>query len=248
MQSQSEGLAHQINARKIELIYFQAPISCIGNLVAISIILTFYWNLVAHALLLTWGAIAAMLMLQRWSLTVAFRKRNRYADISTWYDRYNRNVALNGAAWGILFLLISGYTSASELFVLVTVLGALITSTGVAYHGYLKMYLNFAAPAFLPAALLLISRSTSAEMALGAAAICWLVLMLSFAQQINRSLNNSSAYEFSNIALLAELSTQREQSEKLQEEIELKQQIINNLLLSKPLGSRVTNMHPAFNR
>ncbi|MFK8020245.1 MAG: hypothetical protein AB8B86_10780 [Pseudomonadales bacterium] len=229
MESSSDGLAQQINVRKTEFLYYQAPFSCIGNGVALALILAAYWKTLPLLPLALWATAATILLLGRWRGAKAFKKRDRYADISQWYQRYNNNATCNGLSWGALVAYAASQLAAPELVVLMMVLGVLLTASSVAYNSYMRLYCNFALPAALPAALLLFSRGQPQDTAVAAVIICWLILMISFAHQVSGYLGRTASYEFTNIALLRELHIQQEHSRILQEEIELKRHIIEAL-------------------
>ena len=229
MESSTDGLAQQINVRKTEFLYYQAPFSCLGNGFALALILAAYWQILPLLPLTLWAIAATTLLTQRWIGTQAFKKRDRYGDISPWYRRYNRNATGNGLLWGVLFAYAANQLAATELIVLMMVIGVLLAASSVAYNSYVRLYCNFSLPVVIPAALLLLTRGQEHDVAAGAAIVCWLILMISFAHQVSGHLRCSSGYEFTNIALLRELHRQQEQSRLLQEEIELKEQIIETL-------------------
>ncbi len=233
-QNTGPNIEQMVSARKTEFLFSQAFPLIAGNVMASILIIATYWHMLSHEVLLTWISANLFLLALRVRLSKKFQARNRYDDSQNWLTAYSLSVTVNGCLWGALFVYAGLQLNAESLFFLVLILGALLSGICITYNSYLNNYLYFALPAIIPAAVVLITAGEN-KAYVGLVSICWFAYLMTIAKRFNKHLSKTIRYEFDNIELLREIKKVNEQNVMLEEELAIKNQILDHLASkSKP--------------
>ncbi len=237
----SDAEAEQIFQRKIELLRSQTATTAAGNALATVLVSALMWSSLPHAGLALWSATVIIIVSLR--LRVVYRHNNKSAsELASCFRYCARSVAVNGVAWGVMFAYLAYHIEPRNMVYPFMVLGAITAGTSLTYNVYFNPFRYFALPALLmPCTVLLVSGSSD-KLWVGMALLCWFILMHAIATQLSRFLAKSARYETENIALIRDLEYQKERGERLNEELQLKSQIIERL--SADRHSKVSTIKP----
>jgi len=226
----SDAESEQVFQRKMELLQSQSATTAAGNSIAAILVSALMWSSVPKAGLVVWSATVIAIVNLRLLKVLRFR-RGDAAQLAACFEYCARSVTVNGVAWGLMFAYLAYHVEPRNMVYPFMALGAITAGTSLIYNAHFNPFRHFAIPALLlPCTVLMVSGSGD-KLWVGVTLLCWFLLMNSIASQLSRFLGKSSRYETENIALIRDLEFQRERSERLNEELQLKSQIIERLSL-----------------
>ncbi|MFK8021951.1 MAG: hypothetical protein AB8B86_19495 [Pseudomonadales bacterium] len=225
----SDAEAMEMYRRKMNLLEKQSSSTMAGNTLAAIVVVVLCWSSIPAPPLIVWSGLIICIMFARWRKVVGFRNNERMEQVGECYRYCARSVTINGVVWGTMIAYL-GYTMDPSVLVYpFMVLCAITAGTSLLYNAHFNTFKNFAIPALLmPAAALFLS-GEPLKLWIGLIVLCWFTLMNSLAGQLQTFLASSSRYETENIALIRDLEFQKEKSHRLQEELQLKSEIINRM-------------------
>lgn len=228
----SDTEAAQIFQRKMELLRSQTVTTAAGNSLAALVVTALMWPSLPKAGLITWSLSVIVIV----CLRLRRVREYRYGDpshLAACFRYCARSVTVNGVAWGLMFAYLSHHIEPRNMVYPFMALGAITAGTSLIYNAHFNPFRYFAVPALLmPCTVLLVSGSTE-KLWVGVTLLCWFLLMHTIASQLSTFLAKSTRYETENIVLIRDLEFQRERSERLSEELQLKSQIIERLSAEK---------------
>ncbi|MFK7733545.1 MAG: hypothetical protein AB8B48_18135 [Pseudomonadales bacterium] len=226
----------------MELLQSQTTTTAAGNSIAALLVAALMWASLSQVGLLAWSlAVIAIVCLRL--LKVRAYTRSDASQLSACFRYCARSVTVNGVVWGLMFAYLSHHIEPRNMVYPFMALGAITAGTSLIYNAHFNPFRYFAVPALImPSTVLLVSGSSD-KMWVGVALVCWFILMHSIATQLSNFLAKSTRYETENIVLIRDLEFQREHSQRLNEELQLKSQIIERL--SAEAHGKVSTIHPA---
>ncbi len=237
----SDAEATQIFERKMALLRSQTITTAVGNSIAAALVAALMWTSLPKPALVIWSiSVIAIVCLRL--LKVNEYQRSDASQLSACFRYCGRSVTINGVVWGLMFAYLSYHIEPRNMVYPFMALGAITAGTSLIYNAHFNPFRYFAIPALLMPCLVLLVSGSSDKMWVGVTLLCWFVLMHSIATQLSVFLAKSTRYETENIVLIRDLEFQREHSKRLNEELQLKSQIIERL--SSREGNNVSNIRP----
>ena len=210
----------RLHAEQVKLLYMHAPVGLVATLVN-SVILTFIqWEFISHSILITWLACVWLITLLRSVLGYRYRQGLAIADESShWGIWFIIGTACSGVVWGSSgILLFPGESIAHQAF-LAFLLGGM-TAGGVAVYSPLKgAFLAFILPNLVPITVRFFTHTDDMHIAMGGMVLLFTVLMLVAARRMHAVTLTSLKLRFENNDLIADLTTEKEQTEELNEQL-----------------------------
>lgn len=222
------ALQSQITTRRAEFLFSLSATLNAGTLLAGTLITAMYWSRLDHQILVLWLVGNLAVVGFRLRLQKSFNARNRYGDATRWLNAYFISSAILGSLWGGFFTYVGFTLDVEALFFFLLPLGAMLSGSCIAFSNYLKNYFFFTVPATIPASVTLIMTGGS-KAYIGIIAIGWFVFLLSIALRFNKYLSSTIRHEFENIQLQNEMKLTIEQNSMLEEELAIKNQILDHL-------------------
>ncbi len=213
--------ARAIRNQQVEVLFRQARITFLPNLVAVPAIVYALFDDLGHGELLAWGAGMYAVTAAR-ALLVALHARRRPEGLANlrWAWALAAMNSLSGAGWGAAgFLFVAESRPLSQAFVIVTI--AAMTSGAVSsLAAFLPAYLAFAIPCVAP----LIARmflawgeapagAGATYLMIGILAVVYLAVHAFFARNTERTLVESIRLRFENVDLVEQLTREKERAE-----------------------------------
>lgn len=238
----SDAEAEQIFQRKMELLRSQTVTTAAGNSIAALLVATLMWSTLPNSGLIIWSLSVIVIVCWRLLKVNEYRQNGDASQLAACFRYCARSVTVNGIVWGLMFAYLSYHVEPRNMIYPFMALGAITAGTSLIYNAHFNPFRYFGVPALLlPSTVLLVSGNTE-KMWVGVTLLCWFLLMHSIATQLSRFLAKSTRYETENIVLIRDLEYQREHSERLSEELQLKSQIIERLSADK--HSKISSIHP----
>lgn len=229
MQYASDAETRQIHQRQMELLSSQARTALIGGVLAITLISVLVWSEASPIATLTWSAILISTVgIRVWKIA-AYRRLDPQDGLRPCLHYYSRSLIVSGTAWGLMFAYLAYLMNITTLIYPIMILCALAAGNSMTYNAHFNPFRNFAIPALLLPALVLIASPNPQKFWLGILLVCWFMMMYSISIHLIKFLSGTERYEIENIALIRDLEYQREHSERLKEELRLKTEIIQRL-------------------
>lgn len=238
----SDAEAEQIFHRKMELLRSQTVTTAAGNAIAALLVAALMWSTMPNSVLLIWSVSVIGIVCWRLLKVTEYRQTGDASQLAACFRHCARSVTVNGIVWGLMFAYLSYHVEPRNMIYPFMALGGITAGTSLIYNAHFNPFRYFGIPALLmPSTVLLVSGSTE-KLWVGVTLLCWFLLMHSIATQLSRFLAKSTRYETENIVLIRDLEFQREHSERLNEELQLKSQIIERLSAEK--GNKVSSIQP----
>jgi len=206
--------ARQIRTEQVRLLYQQAPLGVVANLFVAPILVLVLWDTLPRTVLAIWFLALAATTLVRVALTAAFQRRpDPDADAERWVSRYTWACAANGACWGGCVILLALSPSPVYDAFIALILGGVLMGSALTLSPVLSAYVAYALPVGLPPVLWLLLRDDPVRVAMGAAAIFYLLLVLGTAWYFHRTLAGSLRLAAENLSLAQSFARAKEETE-----------------------------------
>jgi len=195
-------------------IHRNMPTGIIGSFVVASLLVAVFWPVGNHVALFAWllaGGLLALWRLADWRTYDA--KKFSLAQARQWLYRATRGAALSGCVWGLgslLFLLPPEFLYQLLFEFIIALLGV---SAMFSYSAYFPTFIAFFASATLPAVIGLIAQRTALHVEVGVGFLIFMIVNLRFYASFNRMFMKSLQLGFENLALVDELTVQKEAAE-----------------------------------
>ncbi|WP_126452657.1 hybrid sensor histidine kinase/response regulator [Sulfuriflexus mobilis] len=215
------GRMAYIRAEQIRLLYRQAYLMLLANIIIATVLLSFYWQYKTPGVLLSWfAAICILTVLRTVLLWKYYFPRPSIEDSPRWGRYFMTGALFSGCLWGA-----GGYLlySSTELYLnslLLLVIGGMIVGSVTSLASYSQTFILYAVPAITPLIVVLLTDEFTNNQILGLAVIGFLVIQLAYSRNIQRTITDSIELRFENIELLAELEKRAEVDTKLRQAAE----------------------------
>lgn len=217
----TRDFAEEIRDEQIRILYRQARVVFLPNLVAAPAVAYVLWSQVPQAQLLAWAAAVYLLTGGRALLVWLHGRRPRgMQDSRGWGRSLVAANGISGVLWGIAaFFFFAGVEPLSQAFLIVTVAAMTAGAVG-SLSAYFPAYVIFAIPCVVP----LIARAllewhaqsggaAATYLMLGVLSLVYLVVHIAFGRNSERTLVESIRLRFEKAALVEQLTIQKERAE-----------------------------------
>ncbi len=229
MQYPSDAETQVIYRRKLSLLATQASTAAAGNSLGALLVAAMVWPHIHAALLGSWVGLVMLIVTTRWLHVRRYLKAEEPGSLAACFRYCATSVAVNGLVWGGLFSYLAYSLEATSLAPPFSVVCALAAGTSLTYNAYFNPFKNFSVPALLMPGIVLLASGPDEKLWIAIIVLAWFTLMYSISSQLSRYLESTAKYETENVALIRDLEYQREHSERLNEELQLKTEIIERL-------------------
>jgi signal transduction histidine kinase/CheY-like chemotaxis protein len=203
-----------IQSEQIRTLYSHSPPAFAGNLVVAVISAVVMWNYLPHDMLVTWASIIIVVTLVRIGLVWRFRRVAAKQDVVSlnWAQWFQIGTIISGCLWGSMGILF--YETAEPITVVYTafMLGGMSSAAVVALSPMRHMFMSFAAPTMLP----FVVKSFIVGgfyTAFGLLGLFLFVVVCYYSMLVRRAFNESIRLRFENLALVKQLSREKERAE-----------------------------------
>lgn len=242
----SDAEAMEMYRRKTDLLERQTVTTLCGNTIAATLVTVLCWSIVNSAALAFWLGLIIVTLAMRLRKVIGFKRHAQPSQLNDCFAYCARSVTLNGCLWALLFAYLAFKLEPNTLVYPFMALCAISAGTCLLYNAHFNPFRNYAVPALLLPSLVLVMTAEPIKMWMGLIVFCWFLLMYSISTQLQRYLAGASRYETENIALLRDLEFQKEKTERLNEELQLKSEIIHKLAKTQQASMQPQKPEPAL--
>lgn len=174
------------------LIYGNAPITLVGNLIIGSALVTLCWNTVPRDLLSMWLGALTLTVILRALLDFRFKRQVILTKPGRWSLLFAVGAACTGSVWGATVLFLAGDVDMMTVnFIIVCLAG--MSAAAVATSGsYLPAVLGFNVPALVPLAMYHFTGGSSVHAIMGVMILCYLLVTARLATNVRFSFASQS--------------------------------------------------------
>jgi signal transduction histidine kinase/CheY-like chemotaxis protein len=205
----------RVRAAQMATLQRSYVLGLVSSLLAAGLVSVALWPVVAHAQLLAWLAVSALVTgLRLWLLRRARQVQAHAAAALRWERQSLSSAALAGALWGVPCALWMAQVPFEYRMFLVLAIMALTSGATYAYYIWLPQLYCFELPCFLPPFVALALLPGGLATVLGVAGMLYLAMTLGFAHRMHRTQMDSLRLRFENTALLERLQREKEAAER----------------------------------
>ncbi len=206
--------ARQIEAEQVKLLYTQAPAGFVATVFNAGVILVVFWEMVAHALLLTWFALIVLITLARLLLVRRYQKTLPSVDqLHYWRTLFLLGAGAAGLVWGASGILLFPRESLIHQVFLAFVLGGMAVGAAGLLSSVMTAFLMFFLPTVLPIIIRFLVQGGTVPVAMGLMGLSLSGALFTIARHLHASIKESLTLRFENLELIHDLSVAKEQAE-----------------------------------
>ncbi len=215
----------QILSAQLRLLYANANLGVVVNILAATILGGLQWGTVAKPLVVAWWLYIALVSVARYILARRYWHASPGpSDIDKWRSLFSVGVGLAGAGWGAAGILLYPPTHLTNQVFLVFVLGGMMLGASSVLAPRPEAFLSFLLPAGLIPAIRLCIESDATHFAMGLLATVFTVATLITTRRIYRMVDSSLRLQLENRDLVEELQTANQETDALNQALELRVQ------------------------
>lgn len=212
--------AAELACQRLTLVYRNAATTYIVALLVALALLTATWGSVPAAWAAGWFAYMSALTAMRLYHVHAYQRRPDSATLESWERRFLLGVLASGVGWGTAAFVVVPLMSPEYRAMVAISLSGITAATTAAYAYFRTALRSFLALVLLPLAVAYLLLGGAENVILAFLIGCYTLLMLGLAERTNRSVGEALSLRMSNTRLIEHLSTQKEQVERLNRELQ----------------------------
>lgn len=213
-------MAGQIRIRQVQLLYEQAPLDIIANLLVAPLMVAATWNALPHTALLIWLALLETTVIARLGLAIAFRSwLNPVFAIEHWANVYVATCVASGICWGGSIVLLNLSPSLIYDTLIALVLGGMLMGGVLTMSSELVAYVAYALPLALPPVSWLLAQDDPLRGTMGTTGVLYLLLALITAYRYHRMLIRSLKLGLENLNVARSLASAKEKTEEINRQL-----------------------------
>jgi signal transduction histidine kinase/ActR/RegA family two-component response regulator len=252
--------SQQLLPAQLRLLYANANLGVVINILAASVLSGLQWGVVARPLVFGWWVYIVLVSVARYALARHYwHSSPAPIDSNKWRTVFTAGVALTGAGWGAAGILLYPAAHLTNQVFLVFVLGGMMLGASSVLAPRPEAFLTFLLPAGLIPAIRLFLERDETHAAMGLLAAVFTLATLIITRRIYRTIESSLRLQLENHELVENLRTAhqetvalnyalerrvqertaelRKSTEQLQAEIAQREQTEEELLRSRKLES-----------
>src|SRR5215472_15626557 len=222
---QQDSRRQEIQSAQIRLLYANANIGVGVTILAATTLALLQWGLVPNFLVLGWWLYMILISVSRGVLAQRYwRTSTEYMEVSRWRNAFTVGAGLAGIGWGGAGDLLYPDAHLTNQVFLVFVLGVMMLGAASLLAPRPEAYLAFLIPTgFLPTVRLLV-QGDQMHLAMGVLAAVFTFATLMTTGRIYRTVESSLKLQFENRDLVEHLQAAKNQTEAVNQTLELRVQ------------------------
>src|SRR5947209_4401191 len=224
-QLQQHSNRREILSAQIRLLYTNANVGIGVTILAATILGLLQWEIVPKLVVLSWWLYMTVVSVSRFALARRYWHASPgHRKINTWRTAFTVGAGLSGAGWGGAGILLYSEANLTNQVFLVFVLGGMMLGAASLLAGRPEAFLAFLLPTGLAPAVHLLVRGDEIHIAMGLLALVFTLATLITTGRIYRTIEASLRLQFENRELLEDLQAAKDQTETLNQSLELRVQ------------------------
>ncbi len=213
----------QLLAAQLRLLYGNANLGAVVNIVAAAILGALQWGIVSKPTIMAWCSYITLVSIARYGLARRYWQASpSLTDLSRWRTLFTIGVGCAGAGWGAAGVLLYAPGHLTNQVFLVFVLGGMMLGASSVLAPRPETFLTFLIPAgLIPAVRLFLDRDET-HLAMGLLATLFTLATLITTRRLCRMVDSSLRLQFENRDLVEELRTANRETAALNQALELR--------------------------
>jgi signal transduction histidine kinase len=210
---------------QVRLLYGNANLGAFVTILAATILGRFQWPVVPHVVVVAWWAYMVLVSASRYALARRFRQvSNECVDVNKWRVAYALCVGLAGMGWGGAGILLYPEAHLANQVSLVFVIGGIMLGASSLLAARPEAFVAFLCPAGLLPAGRFLAHGDETHITMGVLAGVFTVAVLITTTRIYGTVESSLELQFENRDLVQDLRRANEETEALNQALELRVQ------------------------
>lgn len=204
----------EIAAEQASYLYRNMATVTIGNFIAVCICAAVLWEILPSSHVAAW--LFAFILQTTWCFVdwLTFRNKHFIPSIARrWFRQVRWSSGIAGVLWGVISVSVFREAPLAYQFAMICGIVLLVVAVTFSYGAHYPTFLTFLIPCAVPAVLTLPAGRTALHAGLAGAVAIFTVVMAIAGRRFNRLFVRSLRLRFENIALLRELTVQKEAAE-----------------------------------
>jgi signal transduction histidine kinase/ActR/RegA family two-component response regulator len=220
-----QSCREQILAEQLKLLYANANLGVVVNILAATILVGLQWGIVSRPVLIGWWLYITLVAVGRYALAHRYRQESPGpTEISGWRKAFIFGVACAGLGWGAAGVLLYSAAHLNSQVFLIFVLGGMMLGASSVLAPRPEAFLTFLLPAGLIPAIRLFLQADKTHVAMGLLAAVFTLATLVTTRRIYRLVDSSLRLQIENRDLVDDLRTANQQTAALNQVLELRVQ------------------------
>ncbi len=218
-----DSSSEQLLAAQVRLLYGNANLGVVVNVVAAAILGALQWGIVSKPTILAWCLYITLVSIARY----VFARRYRHAsstdiELSKWRSLFTIGVGFAGAGWGAAGVLLYPVGHLTNQVFLVFVLGGMMLGASSVLAPRREAYLTFLIPAGLIPSVRFFLEGDKTHLAMGLLSTLFTLATLITTRRLYQMVDSSLRLQFENRELVEGLRTANRETAALNQALELR--------------------------
>jgi signal transduction histidine kinase/CheY-like chemotaxis protein len=201
-------------AEHLDLMFKQSKAVFGGNFIMAGLSVFVLWGFFDHRLVLIWGTAIFLLTLGRIVFVAQYmRRKPKPEHVARWAWAFAATSLISGTLWGSMGVLFFDPQQPLTVLFVCWALAGMATAAVPTLSNFLPAYIGFAVPALVPYVVHCFVVGGEVYTVLGVLTPYFLAANILYARTSNRSIGESIRLRFENVALLEQLSHEKERAE-----------------------------------
>lgn len=212
--------ARQLEAQQLRLLYTQASLALIGNVINALVVAFTLWDVVPHVRLLTWLVVIETITLARLALA-RWYKQTPHPEIhqQRWRKLFLLGSCASGVLWGSAGILLFPDSSRIHQMFLMFMLGGMAAG-GVGVLSAIKsVYLSYCLSTLLPILFRVFLNGGELSYIMGFVLFFFICIVLISGKHVHATITEALRLRVANLDLIQHLSAAKEQAEHMNSEL-----------------------------
>jgi signal transduction histidine kinase/ActR/RegA family two-component response regulator len=218
-----DSSSKQLLAAQLRLLYGNANLGVVVNVVAAAILGALQWGIVSKPTIMAWCLYITLVSIARYAFARRYWQASPSpADLSRWRTLFTIGVACAGAGWGAAGVLLYPPGHLTNQVFLVFVLGGMMLGASSVLAPRPEAFLTFLIPVGLIPAVRLFLDGDETHLAMGLLASLFTLATLITTQRLYRMVDTSLRLQFENRDLVEDLRAANRETAALNQALELR--------------------------
>jgi signal transduction histidine kinase/CheY-like chemotaxis protein len=218
-----DSSSEQLLAAQIRLLYGNANLGVVVNIVAAAILGALQWGVISRPTIIGWCLYITVVSIARFAFARRYwRASSRATDLGRWRTVFTLGVGCAGAGWGAAGVLLYPPGHLTNQVFLVFVLGGMMLGASSVLAPRPEAFLTFLLPTGLIPAVRLFLDGDETHLAMGLLASLFTLATLITTGRLYRMVDSSLRLQFENRDLVEELRTANRETAALNQALELR--------------------------
>ena len=239
--SGSPTLEHAVFLERIKLIYANVPATILAILLVSPCLIYVNWQLVDHAIIITWFIFMSLTIFYRYIIYLLFNKKtDEEIDTRLWYRLFLTGTVLTAVCWGVTGSVLFLSDSIQQQLFTATMLAGISAGALATQAPFFSIFAAYTLINLTPLMLTLSSFGTGIHYATAVLILLFIIFIIFASARMSKIIKNSISLQFKHDDVLKDIAEQKQQTDNLN--INLRQQINEREVIEQHLENSMSQL------